>query len=239
MQVASRRSVRAPRPASVAGVAGTDPASVRTWDRLAGSYGRQERREQHAVDTALRLADPGPRDTLVDLATGTGLVLRRLAARPAQAVGVDRSAAMLAHVGPLSDDTRLLRADARDVPLPDGHADVVTISYLLHLLSPADRAAVLAEARRLLRPDPASRLVTVTVWTGRAPPARLAGRVLAAAAAARPAALGGLRPLDPTADLRAAGLHVDRRVELPRRGYPSLVLRARLPAGRTPDLRTP
>ena len=50
------------------------------------------------------------------------------------------------------------------MPLPDGWADVVTCAYLLQLLDPAARAAVLAEARRLLAPRPASRLVVVTTW---------------------------------------------------------------------------
>ena len=54
---------------------------------------------------------------------------------------------------------RFLVADVRAVPLPDDCADVVTIGYLLHLLDPARRAPILAEARRLLRPG--GRLVVV------------------------------------------------------------------------------
>ena len=115
------------------------------------------------------LAAAQPGDRLVDLATGTGLLLRRLAAapvRPRAAIGVDRSAGMLAHVGELPAGWSTLNADARAVPLPDGSADVVTCAYLLHLLDPADRAAVLAEARRLLahRRARSPRLVVVTTW---------------------------------------------------------------------------
>lgn len=210
-------------------MASDDLASARAWDRLAARYADQEPREHRAVDTALRLADPGPRDTVVDLATGTGIVLRRLArrpGRPARAVGIDRSAAMLLRVGPLPAGFSVLPGDARSVPLPDGEADVVTIAYLLHLLERADRVAVLREARRLLRPGGRSRLVVVTVWAGGAPAARLVRGLLQTAARLRPRTLGGLRPVDPTADLRAAGFAVDRRVQLPRRGHPSLVLRA-------------
>lgn len=153
-------------------------------------------------------------------------MLRRLAALPAgprEVVGVDRSPGMLAGADDLPAGWSVLTGDARRVPLADGWADVVTCSYLLHLLDAAARAEVLAEARRLLAPRPSSRLIVVTVWAGR-PLVRgalgLLGRTL-------PSACGGLRPLDPSADLARAGFALTRRVELPRHGYPSLVLGAK------------
>jgi ubiquinone/menaquinone biosynthesis C-methylase UbiE len=208
-----------------------DRDEASTWDRLAPRYGAQERLEERAIATALRLAAPAPGERLIDLASGTGLLLRRLAARdarPSEAVGIDRSAGMLARVGPLPAGWSVLRADARAVPLPDRCAGVVTCAYLLHLLDATDRRAVLGEARRLLRPAPDGRLVVVTVWSDeRRAPGRLVGRALRSAARMRPGAWGGLRPLDPTAELAAAGFDVTRRVVLPRGGYPSLVLAAR------------
>jgi ubiquinone/menaquinone biosynthesis C-methylase UbiE len=135
---------------------------------------------------------------------------------------------MLARVGARPDGWSTIEADARHVPLPDGHADVVTCSYLLHLLAPPARDEVLAEARRLLAPGPRARLVVVTVWSPR-PPVRGALELLARA---RPAACGGLRPLDPSAGLTRAGFTPEQRVTLPRRGYPSLVVGAK-PAHRT------
>jgi ubiquinone/menaquinone biosynthesis C-methylase UbiE len=211
----------------VSGVA----SAAATWDRHAARYAAQERLELRAIDAALRLAAPAPDERLVDLATGTGLLLRRLAAKPGaprEAVGVDRSQGMLAGVGPLPDGWSTMHADARAVALPDGWADVVTCAYLLHVLEPPERADVLAEARRLLRPGGDARLVVVSVWPdARSPGGRLARAVLGALARARPSAWGALRPLDPTADLVAAGFTVTRRVLLPRRGYPSVVLAAR------------
>lgn len=206
-------------------------AATATWDRLAPCYRGTEHLETRAVDAALRLAATAREERLVDLATGTGLVLRRLAAQPArprEAIGVDRSASMLERVGDLPPGWSTLHADARQIPLPDARADVVICSYLLHLLERGERAEVLAEARRLLRPAAASRLITVTVWADdRAARGRLISRALRFAARARPATWGGLRPLDPTGDLTAAGFVVTQRVVLPRRGYPSLVLAAR------------
>lgn len=205
-------------------------AAATTWDALAARYRAQEQLEHRAVDVALRLAAPEPHQRLVDLATGTGLLLRRLAARPArprEAIGVDRSAGMLARVGDLPHGWSTVLGDARQVVLPSGCADVVTCSYLLHLLDRAERADVLAEAKRLLAASSASRLITVTVWADDAClRGRLISRALRAAARARPAPWGGLRPLDPSADLAAAGFVVTRRVVLPRRGYPSLVIAA-------------
>ena len=178
-----------------------------------------------------------PEDRLVDLATGTGLLLRRLAAaavRPREAIGVDRSAGMLARVGELPAGWSTLNADARAVPLPDGSADVVTCAYLLQLLEPAERAAVLAEARRLLakRTGPgsgsASRLVVVTTWAdGDHLRGRLTRVALDRLARARPQTAGGMRPLDPTADLARAGFATTRREVLARGRFPSLVLAAR------------
>jgi len=87
-------------------VSGGAAAAAGTWDEHATRYAGQERLEARAIEAALRLADPRPQDWAVDLATGTGVVLRALAARdprPAKVTGVDRSAGMLAQVGRLPD----------------------------------------------------------------------------------------------------------------------------------------
>lgn len=125
-----------------------------------------------------------------------GLVLRRLAAgpgRPREAIGVDRSVGMLARVGDLPSGWSTLHADARHVALPAGCADVVTCSHVLHLLDRAERADVIAEAKRLLAASTASRLVTVSVWSDDSRVrGRLISRALRAATRARRAAWCGL-----------------------------------------------
>lgn len=212
-------------------MAPTSPDAVAVWDAQARGYGAQERLEARAIATALRLAQATEHDRLVDLGCGTGMILRALAVharRPRTAVGIDRSAGMLARVGTLPSGWHTIEADARSVPLPGGSADVVTCSYLLHLLGHRDRAAVLAEARRLLAPGDGSRLVVVSVWPDvRTPGGRLLYAAFGAAARRYPSRLGGLAPHDATGDLRQAGFAVTSRVTLPRRGYPSIVLRAR------------
>ena len=82
----------------------TAPDDVTIWDAQAARYGHQEGLERRAIDAAVRLADVRATDAVVDLATGTGIVLRSLAAAaspPRAAIGVDRSPGMLAQVGPL------------------------------------------------------------------------------------------------------------------------------------------
>ena len=155
-----------------------------------------------------------PGERLLDLGTGTGGLLRRLAARavrPREACGIDSSEQMLAQAPALPAGWELRQADAMALPFPDGSFDVATAAYLLHLLEPAERARVLAEARRVLAPG--SRLVTVTTAGPR--------RLFALLAHLVP----GLQVVDPRPDLEAAGFVVTgaRRVLL---GYPSLCVLA-------------
>jgi SAM-dependent methyltransferase len=81
---------------------------------------------------ALRLARAGHEVTATDLVPGTVGLLGRMAPRLGLAV-----------------DT--LVADARHVPLPDGHADTVLAVHLLEHLPAEEGKAVLAEAIRLAR----------------------------------------------------------------------------------------
>ena len=196
-----------------------DPA---VWDRAAQVYGRQEHLELQAVRHALDLLAPAPGDELLDVATGTGLVLRELAERPdapRRAVGVDGSPGMLARVGALPAGYATQRGDATALSHRDGAFDVAVAAYLLQVLLPAQRAAALRELRRVVRPG--GRVALVTPWSPRAP-ARAALDVLARAA---PDTLRGLATNDPRAELAAAGWRLERAAFL-RQGYPSLVVLA-------------
>lgn len=198
------------------------PVTSEAWERAARVYTRQEPLEKRAIGRALDLAVASGREELLDVATGTGLVLRELAqrpTRPAQAVGLDQSAAMLERIGPLPAGWRTQRGDATALPFADADFDVATAAYLLHVLEPAPRAAALRELRRVVRPG--GRLVVVTVWTARS----AARALLAGLSGAAPATLGGLRPFDPRNALAEAGWTVEHAAAL-HHGYPSLVVRA-------------
>jgi ubiquinone/menaquinone biosynthesis C-methylase UbiE len=120
--------------------------------------------EDEALRLALDLADVQPGEHVLDVATGTGAVLRELARRgvnPAHVIGVDRSRSMLSGAEGLEFAQHLVLADARTLPFPNASFDVIIVSYLLHLLRSQERASVLDAARLALRQG--GRVVTVTV----------------------------------------------------------------------------
>jgi ubiquinone/menaquinone biosynthesis C-methylase UbiE len=182
--------------------------------------------ERAPLRAAIALAAPRGEELWLDLATGTGAVLRLLAqfpGRPRRAIGLDASAAMLAQVPALPTGWEVLQGDARQVPLADGTAEVVSCAYLLHLLDRPARERVLAEIARVLAPGGRVVLVTLLEPTG------LAGAtVLGPAQRGLCRALGpasGWCALDPTDELSAHGLVPVRR-RVCRRGYASLCLLA-------------
>lgn len=120
-------------------------AAADTYDATRGG----EARAAAAAAEVDRLA-PGP-GLLVDVAGGTGSVGAALAARGREVLVADLSSGMLRHAaGRLPG--RIVRADARHLPLRDASATVVSLVWLLHLLAQPDADAVLAEAVRVLRP---------------------------------------------------------------------------------------
>lgn len=102
-------------------------------------------------------------DTVLDVATGTGLVLRALRPdHPVRMVGVDLSPGMLAVARAALPGAELVVADATALPLADGSVDLVTCSTALHLIEAPD--AAFAEWVRVLRPG--GRVVTATFGLG-------------------------------------------------------------------------
>ncbi|MGV4987406.1 class I SAM-dependent methyltransferase [Streptomyces sp. NRAIS4] len=111
-----------------------------------------EARAQAATRAVLGLIPEGP-GRLLDVACGTGIVTRRLAAdRPALRVtGADLTSAMVRMAGARLPGA-IVRADSRRLPFPTGTFHAVTSVWLLHLLDPEDVRAVIAECARVLRP---------------------------------------------------------------------------------------
>lgn len=90
----------------------------------------------------------GNSDRVLDVATGTGAVLRELRRRrvqPARVVGVDASREMLARARRSLPSWELVQADAGSLPFEDASFDAVTCTYLLHLLGEPDRARIASE----------------------------------------------------------------------------------------------
>lgn len=199
---------------------------VATWSRVAHFYDLQLRLERPALDAAVELAGAQREDRLLDVATGTAGLLRRLArcpARPDRAIGVDASRAMLARAPDLPSRWGLQQADASALPFPDASFDVATACYLLHTLEVPTRQQVLGEVARVLRAG--GRLVTVTPTEPRGRAARALAAPLIALARRSSGLLAGLRPLDPTDELIGAGFAV-RSVRHVAGGYPSMCVLA-------------
>ncbi len=197
------------------------------WSRFAGVYDLQLALERRALRTTLAMLAVRETERLLDVATGTGGVLRELgerARRPARAVGIDGSEAMLERArAALPESAELIRADAAELPFADFEFEVATCAYLLHLLEPPRRAAVLSELARVLAPG--GRLGVITVAPPRGPLARALSLPVRALAGRSGGPLSGLRPLDPRSELATAGFRVRdaRRTSL---GYPSLCVLA-------------
>ena len=196
------------------------------WDRLSSHYDRQLWLERLAVRDAVRLVAPHAGERVLDVGTGTGEVLRQLGRHPGcqQVIGVDSSAAMLSRVPDLPVGFSVQVADARGLPFPDDHFDVVTASYVLHVLPNAELPAVVAELRRVLRPG--GRLVTVTPATPTRGPSRILAIALDRLARRAPRRFVGLRALDPRCALERAGFEI-AAVLWSLRGYPSICVLAR------------
>lgn len=197
------------------------------WDRLSPHYDRQRWLERASVQLLVDLAAPAEHERLLDVATGTGAVLRALAARPTHphdVVAVDSSEAMLARVPPLPPGWKLEQGDARVLRYPEGTFDLVTASYLLHLLEDTERAIALKEFHRVL--GPGGRLAVLTPVIPTRGPLRLIALGLDRLARTAPARLGGLRALDPRTDLEAAGFEVIE-AEQSARGYIAICVLAR------------
>ncbi|MCW7944125.1 methyltransferase [Streptomyces hygroscopicus] len=112
-----------------------------------------EPRAAAAADAVLGLIPEGA-GRLLDVACGTGIVTRRLAAaRPGlRVMGADLAQGMARRAAARLPGTVVL-ADSRRLPFGDGTFDAVTSVWLLHLVdSPEDVRAVVAECARVLRP---------------------------------------------------------------------------------------
>ena len=148
-------SVRAAR----AEVAQTYFADVaRDWDRLRSLHVSDE-----AVEAAVEAAvGEGRHGALLDLGTGTGRMLEKIAPSFGRAVGVDANHAMLAVARANLEKAGLSRVELRQgdiyaLPFERGAFDLVVVHQVLHFLDDPGRA--IREAAAMLQPG--GRMVVV------------------------------------------------------------------------------
>ncbi len=119
-----------------------------TYDRVGAtlSFGQDPRWRRAMVQRV-------PRDggSVLDVATGTGLVAAQLLAAGHTVTGLDQSAEMLAVArGRFGDSVDLVQASATEIPFADAAFDHLTFTYLLRYVD--DPGATLAELARVVRP---------------------------------------------------------------------------------------
>jgi demethylmenaquinone methyltransferase / 2-methoxy-6-polyprenyl-1,4-benzoquinol methylase len=118
------------------------------------SFG-QDPRWRRALVAAV---DPRAQDTVLDVATGTGLVAAALVRRSGcRVVALDQSAEMLSGArarlagdAQLRERIELVRGTAERLPFGDGAFDALTFTYLLRYVD--DPGATLRELARVVRP---------------------------------------------------------------------------------------
>ena len=119
-----------------------------TYDRVGAtlSFGQDPRWRR-------TMARRVPRDggSVLDVATGTGLVAAELLAAGHRVTGLDQSPDMLAVARErFGAGVDLVQASATEIPFPDASFDHLTFTYLLRYVD--DPGATLAELARVVRP---------------------------------------------------------------------------------------
>lgn len=123
---------------------------ARSYDRVATilSFGQDPRWRKKLVDAI----GASPRDRVLDVATGTGMVADQLVRRyRCTVVGLDQSADMLAIARTRNGVfEQLIEGRAERLPFPDASFDHLTFTYLLRYVD--DPALVMRELARVVKP---------------------------------------------------------------------------------------
>ena len=124
------------------------------WDRNAGRYDRFMRKDQAAYDEMYELIRPIVRHkTVLELATGTGLIAKHIVNAAAHIEATDASAEMIAEAK-LDNHSAKLHFSVQDMfrlPYAEESFDVVIVSNALHIVPQPEKA--LAEIHRVLKDD--------------------------------------------------------------------------------------
>ena len=124
------------------------------WDKNAGRYDRFMRKDWAAYDEMYVLIRPVVKaKTVLELATGTGLIAKHIVNAAAHIEATDASAEMIAEAKRDNRSAKLYFSvqDMFCLPYADKSFDVVIVSNALHIVPQPEKA--LAEIRRVLKDD--------------------------------------------------------------------------------------
>ncbi len=119
------------------------------WWLGTGSFAERERPGWSAeVEQLIGVVRALPPARVLDVACGTGFLTQHLRG---QLVALDQSPRMVEIAAARMPHARVLQGDVAPLPFGDGEFDRVFTSHFLHHLSPNQRAAFIADARRVAR----------------------------------------------------------------------------------------
>ena len=124
------------------------------WDRNAGRYERFMRKDRAAYEEIYELIRPIVRHkTVLELATGTGLIAKHIVNAAAHIEATDASPEMIAEAKRDNRSAKLHFSvqDMFRLPYADGSFDAVIVSNALHIVPQPEKA--LREIRRVLKDD--------------------------------------------------------------------------------------
>ena len=124
------------------------------WDKNAGRYDRFMRKDRAAYDELYELIRPVVRHkTVLELATGTGLIAKHIVNAAAHIEATDASAEMIAEAKRDNRSAKLHFSvqDMFCLPYANQSFNVVIVSNALHIVPQPEKA--LAEIRRVLKDD--------------------------------------------------------------------------------------
>ena len=124
------------------------------WDKNAGRYDRFMRKDRAAYDEMYELIRPVVRHkTVLELATGTGLIAKHIVIAAAHIEATDASAEMIAEAKRDNRSAKLYFSvqDMFFLPYAEESFDVVIVSNALHIVPQPEKA--LQEIKRVLKDD--------------------------------------------------------------------------------------
>ena len=124
------------------------------WDKNAGRYDRFMRKDAAAYERLYELLCPVVRHkTVLELATGTGLIAKNIVNAAAHIEATDASAEMILEAKRDNQSAKLHFSvqDMFRLPYADKSFDVVIVSNALHIVPQPEKALV--EIRRVLKDD--------------------------------------------------------------------------------------
>ena len=142
------------------------------WDKNAGRYERFMRKDRAAYDEMYELIRPEVKaKTVLELATGTGLIAKNIVNAAAHIEATDASPEMIAEAKRDNRSAKLHFSvqDATSLPYADETFDAVLIANALHIMPRPEKA--LTEIYRVLKPG--GQLFAPTFVHGEVPRTRL------------------------------------------------------------------